>query len=231
MDLYPAIDIRAGRCVRLLQGDFDQETVYNDDPVAVARSYEEAGARWVHVVDLDAARRVGSNRPVIEQIANSVGLSIQVGGGVRDESLLKCGVARIVVGSMATEDPDATQVLCVEHPGQVAIGVDHRGGLVQTRGWEQSSDVTVAALVTSYSAAAAFIVTDISRDGTLAGPDIEGLRQVTALTEVPVIASGGVGGPADLIALKAAGVAGVIVGKALYEGTVSLREGLALCAP
>src|SRR3954470_13166342 len=139
MDLYPSIDLRAGRVVRLHQGQFDQETVYGDDPVAVAKSFEAAGAPWIHVVDPDAARRTGSNREIVTAVAASVSVPVQTGGGVRDGSLLDDGVRRVVVGSAAVEDPELVPALGREHPGKIAVGLDHWDGEVRTRGWEQGS--------------------------------------------------------------------------------------------
>jgi phosphoribosylformimino-5-aminoimidazole carboxamide ribotide isomerase len=237
MDLYPAIDLRGGRCVRLVEGDFGRETVYGEDPVAVARSFEAAGAPWIHVVDLDAARRSGDNVAVIRAIAGAVSIPIEVGGGVRDGSLLEQGVRRVVVGSMAMEDPHALAGLVSMYPGRVAVGLDHRGGEVRLRGWEAGAGVGVAELLprVALPGVAAVIVTAIERDGTLAGPDLEGLSAVLGLSEVPVIASGGVGGLEDLRALAALrsgdrSLAGVIVGKALYEGRFALADALKVVA-
>ena len=231
MNLYPAIDLRHGRCVRLVQGDFDQETVYGDDPVAVARRYEAAGAPWIHVVDLDAARRQGSNRQLVESVAAAVDVLVQAGGGVRDGSLLDAGAARVVVGSVALENPDLVAELAAGHPGGVAVGLDHRGGELQWRGWEQPSGQPVEALVERFESAgvAAFVVTDITRDGMLTGPDVEGLAALVLRTSVPVIASGGVSSLDDLRALRDTGVAGAIVGKALYEGRFTVEEGIEAC--
>jgi phosphoribosylformimino-5-aminoimidazole carboxamide ribotide isomerase len=233
MDLYPSIDIRAGRVVRLFQGRYDQETVYGDDPIAVARSYEAAGAPWVHVVDLDAARGDGSNRDLVVAVAAAVKMPVQVGGGVRDASLLDAGVARVVLGSAAVDDPDLVARLANDHPGRVAVGLDHRDGEVMVRGWEETSGATVPELVDSFAQAgvAAFVVTNIAGDGTLQGPDTAGLRRLVTSTSVPVVASGGVGSLDDLRALAAIdGLAGVIVGKALYVGRFTVEEAIAACA-
>jgi phosphoribosylformimino-5-aminoimidazole carboxamide ribotide isomerase len=230
MDLYPAIDLRHGRVVRLRQGDFADETVYGDDPIAVAKEFEAAGARWIHVVDLDSARGDGSNRDVVVALAQSVSVSVQTGGGVRDGSLLDAGLARIVVGSMAVADPQATGALIAAYPGQVAVGLDHRDGQLLTRGWEEHSGravVDVAAELASPDLAA-FIVTDVSRDAMLQGPDVDGLSALAADTPVPVIASGGVSSLDDLRALRATPVAGAIVGKALYENRFTVSEALAV---
>lgn len=233
MILYPAIDLRDGRCVRLVQGDFDRQTVYDDDPLAVARAFEADGAEWLHVVDLDAARRDGDNRDVIEAIAATVRIPIQVGGGVRDAQLLDRGVERIVVGSLAVEDPDAVRWLAAAHPGRVAVGLDHRSGHVRVRGWADGAGVSLADVLAAVDCPAlgAVVVTEIARDGMLTGPDLDGLSYVLALTDRPVIASGGVSSVVDLRALSEVHsgdrrLAGVIVGKAIYEGRLELVAGL-----
>ncbi|HEV3225334.1 MAG TPA: HisA/HisF-related TIM barrel protein [Acidimicrobiales bacterium] len=231
-DLYPSIDLRAGRVVRLHQGDFDRETVYDDDPVAVARSFAAAGARWIHVVDLDAARRTGSNRDVVVAIAAAVSVPVQAGGGVRDATLLHDGVARIVIGSAAVEEPELVHRLAAEHPGRLAVGLDHWDGEVRVRGWEAGSGRRLLDVATELGipGIAAFVVTDISRDATLVGPDLDGLAALQSSTTVPVIASGGVGSLDDLGALRAIGVAGVVVGKAIYEGRFRVDEAVLACA-
>jgi len=231
-DLYPAIDVRGGRVVRLHQGDFDQETVYDDDPVAVARSFAAAGARWIHVVDLDAARRDGSNRDVVVAIADAVDVPVQTGGGVRDGALLDAGITRVVLGSAAVEDPTLVRDLASTYPGRIAVGLDHWDGEVKVRGWEAGSgrQLLDVARELALPGVAAFIVTDISRDATLVGPDLEGLGQLQRSTDVPVIASGGVGSLDDLTALRALGVAGVIVGKAIYEGRFDVEQAVLACA-
>jgi phosphoribosylformimino-5-aminoimidazole carboxamide ribotide isomerase len=239
--LYPAIDLRGGRVVRLFQGDFDKETVYGLDPVAVAESYAAAGATWIHVVDLDAARTgTPENRPVIAAVAAAVGpvVHVQASGGVRDqaaaEKLLACGVDRVVLGTAAVEFPDLVRELAAHH--QVAVGIDTRGRDVAVRGWTQGSGVDLFDLLDRFAGTgvAAVIVTDISRDATLAGPDLEGLAQVLEATDIAVIASGGVGTLADLEALAtltASGrsLEGAIVGKALYEGNFTVEEAIAAC--
>lgn len=231
-ELYPSIDLRAGRVVRLHQGDFDNETVYGDDPVAVARAFEEAGARWIHVVDLDAARRQGTNRDLVVEIANAVQIPVQAGGGVRDASLLEDGVARVVLGSAAVEDPNLVRELAREWPGRIVVGLDHRDGEVRVRGWEQGSGRGLAEVARELAlpGVAAFVVTDISRDATLAGPDAEGLDRLVRSTPMAIIASGGVGSLADLGALRDIGVAGAIVGKAIYEGRFGVDEAVLACA-
>jgi phosphoribosylformimino-5-aminoimidazole carboxamide ribotide isomerase len=231
VELLPSIDLRAGRVVRLHQGDFGQETVYGDDPVSVARSFEEAGATTIHVVDLDASRRDGSNRDAILAVAGAVDVAVQVGGGVRDASLLDAGIARVVLGSAAVDDPALVARLGASHPGQVVVGLDHRDGEVRVRGWEEASGRRLLDLVDELAlpGVAAFVVTDISRDATLAGPDLDGGAALLAATDVPVISSGGVGSLDDLRALAGLEVdgrrlAGAIVGKALYEGRFGVAE-------
>jgi len=234
--LYPAIDLRGGRVVRLYQGDFDQETVYGLDPVAVAEGYAAAGARWIHVVDLDAARTgTPENRPVIAAVAAAVGttVKVQASGGVRDrasaEGLLACGVDRVVLGTAAVEHPELVCELATHH--QVAVGIDTRGRDVAVRGWTEGSGVDLFDLLARFtdSGVAAIIVTDISRDSTLAGPDLDGLASVLGATAIPVIASGGVGALADLRSLAALALEGAIVGKALYEGRFTVEEAIAAC--
>lgn len=237
MDLYPAIDLRDGRCVRLYQGDYDRETVYGDDPVAQARSFADAGAPWIHVVDLDAARTGDPvNREVVGAIARAVDVPVQTGGGVRSmadaEALFAAGVSRVVLGTIALEDPDLVRSMAAKHP--VAVGLDARGGEVAVRGWEQSSGRGILDVIQEYEDAgvAAVIVTEIGRDGTLQGPDLEGLAIMLAATSINVIASGGVATVEDLrdlAALDALGhrLSGAIVGRALYEGAFTLTDALA----
>ncbi|HWE54081.1 MAG TPA: 1-(5-phosphoribosyl)-5-[(5-phosphoribosylamino)methylideneamino]imidazole-4-carboxamide isomerase [Acidimicrobiales bacterium] len=241
MDLYPAIDLRGGRCVRLVEGDFARETVYGDDPVAVAGSFADQGASWIHVVDLDAARTGDPvNRPVVAAIAAAVagrGVRVQTGGGVRSvddaASLLDAGVGRVVIGTAAVEDPSLVEAVARRWPGQVAVGLDHRGGEVRLRGWTEGAGRSVAELAPEAvsAGATAVIVTDISRDGRLAGPDIDGLAALVDATGAPVIASGGVASLDDVKALAAvAGLVGVIAGKAIYEGRLNVGEALAALA-
>jgi phosphoribosylformimino-5-aminoimidazole carboxamide ribotide isomerase len=257
MELYPAIDIRGGGAVRLAQGDFDRQSDYGD-PVALARRFAAAGAPWLHVVDLDAARagRPG-NRPTVLAIAAAVDIPVQSGGGVRSEAdvdeLLSGGVARVVFGTAALEDLPLVKAMAGKHPGRVAVGIDYRqdaGGAteVAVRGWEQGSGRTVDDVLAGLAGAgvSAVIVTAIERDGMLTGPDLDGLRAVLAMTEIPVIASGGIGAASDVEALARLEVAsgpsragnasgarrlsGVITGRALVDGRMSVEEGVAACA-
>jgi phosphoribosylformimino-5-aminoimidazole carboxamide ribotide isomerase len=239
LTLYPAIDVRAGRAVRLTRGDFAAETVYADDPVAVARSFAAAGASWIHVVDLDAARTgEPANLAVVEAIAAAVPCLVQTGGGVRSleaaGALLLAGAARVVVGTAAVERPELLGDLCAAHPGRVAVGLDARGRDLAVEGWTAPTGRDLLGLARDLASAgvAALIVTEISRDGTMAGPDRDQLAAVLGATTVPVLASGGVGTLDDLVALRRLEVdgrslAGAVVGRALYEGRFTLGEALA----
>jgi phosphoribosylformimino-5-aminoimidazole carboxamide ribotide isomerase len=238
VELFPAIDVRGGRCVRLRQGDFAAETVYDDDPVGVARGFAAAGARWLHVVDLDAAR-TGSpeNLAVVRAVCDAVDVSVQAGGGVRDgaaaDALLDAGVARVVIGTAAVESPALVDDLCARHPGRVVVGIDARGRDVAVRGWVEGTSADLVALASRFAASgvAALVVTEIGRDGMMTGPDTSQLATVLEATEIPVVASGGVGTLDDLRTLsrlEVAGrrLAGVIVGRAIYEGRVAVSEAI-----
>jgi len=239
IDLYPAIDLLGGQCVRLYQGDYDRETVYSNDPVAQAQRFEAEGAAWIHVVDLDAARTGEPvNRDVVAAIAQGVSVPVQSGGGVRDdaaaEALFDAGVTRVVVGTAALEDPEFVRRLAARHP--VAVGLDARGRDVAVRGWLEGSGQDLLELAAAFADAgvAALVVTEISRDGTLEGPDVAGLSDVLAATSIPVIASGGVGTLEDLTtlaALESGGrtLSGVIAGRAIYERAFTVAEGVAAC--
>lgn len=229
-ELYPAIDLRGGRVVRLRQGDYDDETVYGDDPVSVARSFVDQGATWIHVVDLDAARTGDPiNRSTIAEIAHAVDGSarLQVGGGVRSiddaQHLRDVGVTRVVMGSAAVSSPEL--VTLVTDVVDVAVGLDHRGGEVAVHGWTHQSGLQLADMLSRFPTAAAFVITDISRDGMLQGPDVEGLRVAAASTRIPVIASGGVSSLSDIRELKdVPNLAGIITGKAIYDGRFTVAE-------
>jgi phosphoribosylformimino-5-aminoimidazole carboxamide ribotide isomerase len=241
MELFAAIDLRGGRCVRLVEGDFSRETVYGDDPVAVAREFARQGAPWIHVVDLDAARTGDPvNRPVVTAIAASVTVPVQTGGGVRSiedaAALLGSGVTRVVLGTAAVERPELVGEIALRWPGRVAVGLDHRDGEVRLRGWVDGGGRRVAELIPEAVAAGAVavIVTDISRDGRLAGPDVAGLAGLLELTGAPLVASGGVSGLDDLRVLAGIradghGLSGVIVGRALYVGAFSVAQAVAAC--
>ncbi len=234
MLILPAIDILGGRCARLYQGRFDRARIYADDPVAVARAWAEAGARWVHVVDLDAAR---AGRPVnlgvVAAVVRSAGVAVQYGGGVRTlgqlEELLGLGVGRVVVGTAAFTDPDFLAEACRRFGDRIAVALDVRDGQVAVAGWEAALPLDPVAAVGRLEAAGVrrLVVTDVGRDGTLEGVDLDLVREILKAASVPVIVGGGVGSFGDLKALKGLGVEGVILGRALYEGRVDLRAALA----
>lgn len=237
VELYPAIDLQGGRVVRLAQGDFDRETVYGDDPVAVAKSYEAAGAKWVHVVDLDASRSKGSNRELVAAVAAAAGVPVQSGGGVRTladaDALVGAGVRRVVIGTAAFRSPGFVAEVARAHPGRVAVDIALAGGRVAVQGWTEGLDETLEDALARFAdvGVSAFVVTDVGRDGMLTGPDTAGLTAaVEAARGVPVIASGGVGSVSDLRTLPETGVSGVIVGRALYEHRFTVEEALAALA-
>ncbi len=247
MDLYPAIDLRGGTAVRLRRGDFSKEHAYGD-PMALARRFCAAGASWLHVVDLDAARTASPvNRSTVTAIAKDNPARVQTGGGVRSErdaeELLSSGVSRVVLGTAALEDPELLARCAARFPGQVALGLDYRrhpDGTLEAaqRGWTEGSGRSVSAVLASVAGLAlgAIVVTAIEQDGTLEGPDLEGLAPVLDATEIPVIASGGVGSVDDLEALAklrspeaGRALGGVVVGKALLDERIDLEEALAAC--
>ena len=233
IDVYPAIDLLGGRVVRLRQGDYADETVYGDDPVAVARDFAAAGARWIHVVDLDAARSGDPvNRPVVAAIVSAVeGLArVQTGGGVRSladaRELADAGVARVVMGSAAVSNPSLVEA--ASDVVAVAVGLDHRDGDVAVHGWTEGSGLALDDAYALFPTADVFVITDIGRDGMLVGPDLDGLARSAELAGAPVIASGGVSSLDDVIALtRIENLGGVITGKALYEGRFTIGEALA----
>jgi phosphoribosylformimino-5-aminoimidazole carboxamide ribotide isomerase len=238
MTIYPAIDLRGGRCVRLWQGAFERETVYDDDPVAVAQRFQAEGARALHVVDLDGARAGHpAQAPLVAAICAAVDIPVQVGGGLRDQAavdaVLATGAERAILGTAAVRGPQFARAACRTHPGRIAIALDARGGRLRVAGWteEEAGDAAeVAARVAAFGVVA-IIYTDIGRDGTEQGPDIVGTRRVARAAGVPVLASGGIGSLEDVRAvarLAAEGVAGVIIGRALYTGAVRLPEALAV---
>lgn len=241
MDVIPAIDLLAGQCVRLHQGDYGRVTRFSDDPVEQALSWQRQGARRLHLVDLDGAR---SGEPVndalIRRITAALSIPVQLGGGVRTaaraEELLACGIDRVILGTVALDNPQLVRDLAQRHPGRIVVGIDARDGRVATRGWIEKSSVLATDLAASFSGSgiAAIISTDIATDGTLAGPNLDALRQMALASPVPVIASGGVGSLTDLLSLLALaplGIEGVIVGRALYDGSVELGEALAAIGP
>ncbi len=238
MILYPAIDLKEGRCVRLLRGAMDQATVYNDDPAAQAASFAAAGFSWLHLVDLDGAihgRAV--NGAAVTAILAAVDLPVQLGGGIRDmaavERWLAAGVRRVILGTVALRDPDFVRAAGRRFPGRIVVGIDARGGRVAVEGWVETAETTAVDLARRFEDAgvAAIIYTDIDRDGTLAGANVAATAELARAVAIPVIASGGVAGIADIHAVRAAGViAGVVVGRALYDGRLAPAEALAALA-
>jgi phosphoribosylformimino-5-aminoimidazole carboxamide ribotide isomerase len=237
MEIIPAIDLRGGRVVRLIQGDPARETRYGDDPAATAREWERRGAGRLHVVDLDGALGgTPANQAAVRAILGAVRIPIQVGGGLRSpeavRTLLALGVDRAVLGTAAIRDPEFLAAACATHPGRVALGLDARAGVVAVSGWAEATSLSTVELAGRVRGLplAAVIYTDIGRDGMLQGPDLEGLAAVADAAGLPVIASGGVTSAADIAALcglEARGVVGAIVGKALYDGRLSLEAALA----
>ncbi|MDH7599355.1 MAG: 1-(5-phosphoribosyl)-5-[(5-phosphoribosylamino)methylideneamino]imidazole-4-carboxamide isomerase [Sedimentisphaerales bacterium] len=238
MEVIPAIDLCDGRCVRLVQGIYDQRIDYDEDPLAVAHRFFEQGARWLHVVDLDGAK---AGRPVntkaISALAGQGLLRMEVGGGLRDESsirqMLELGVARVVIGTKAVKDFGWFGRMAELFSGRLVLGLDARSGHVATDGWTQGSDVSALDLAVRASSypIAAIIYTDIARDGMLTGPNIKQAMAIADAVQVPVICSGGIAIIADIKAVAAAGkIAGVIVGRSLYEGTLDLAEAIAVAA-
>jgi phosphoribosylformimino-5-aminoimidazole carboxamide ribotide isomerase len=241
MDVIPAIDLLEGRCVRLFQGDYAQSQIFNENPVEVALQWEAEGATRLHLVDLDGAKAgKPENWKAIAAIAQAVNLPIQVGGGLRDadrvSALFDLGVQYAILGTVAVEQPELVAQLCAKFPGQIIVGIDAREGKVATRGWLETSEVMAVELAQRMSemGAAAIVYTDIKRDGTLQGPNMEALRELAVAIDTPVIASGGVSSVSDLLKLLSlvpSGVSGVIVGKALYTGDVSLKEAIRAIGP
>ena len=237
MEIIPAIDLLDGACVRLHQGDYDQVTRFSEDPVAQALSWQSQGATRLHLVDLDGAKRGEPiNDAAVRAITAALDIPVQLGGGVRSleraEELIACGLDRVILGTVAIEQPQLVQELAQRHPGRIVVGIDANDGRVATRGWIEQSDVLATDLAKQFSTAgiAAIITTDIATDGTLAGPNLEALRTMAQCSAVPLIASGGIGCMADLLSLlplEPPGVTGVIVGRALYDGRVDLAEAIA----
>ena len=236
MILLPAVDIRDGRCVRLAQGDFGRETVYDEDPVAVAKRFESEGAQWLHVVDLDAALEgVPRNGDVVNEVISSVGIPVECSGGIRDEAAVRdavaAGAARVVIGTRALRDPAFVESVVGAYGERVAIGLDVRGSTLQARGWTEDAGELHPTLERLESAGCrAYVVTDVTRDGMLAGPNLDLLADVMSRSSARVIASGGVSSLDDLRALTRLGAAGCIIGKALYAGRFTLPDALAAAA-
>lgn len=238
MIIYPAIDIRGGRCVRLTEGRFDAETVFADDPAEMALKWAGLGAEFLHLVDLDGALAgEGKNVPVIERILQSVSIPVQLGGGIRNletiEKLLSLGVNRLILGSAAVKNPQLVEEACKKYPGHIAVGIDAKNGEVAIEGWGKGSGVAATELAKQMATygVETIIYTDISRDGMLSGVNVEATAALARACGVPIIASGGVASLEDIRRVKAVesdGVQGCIIGKAIYTGAVDLKAALAL---
>jgi len=236
MILYPAIDLKDGQAVRLVHGNMDRSTVFNDDPAAQAKAFVAAGCEWLHLVDLNGAfAGTPVNAAPVEAILKSCPVPAQLGGGIRDratiESWLDKGLARVILGTVAVENPDLVREAARAYPGQVAVGIDARAGFVATKGWAEETNVQATELAKSFEDAgvAAIIYTDILRDGAMGGPNVSATADLAKAVDIPVIASGGVASLNDLSELKATGViAGAISGRALYDGAIDLSAALAM---
>jgi phosphoribosylformimino-5-aminoimidazole carboxamide ribotide isomerase len=234
--IYPAIDMRGGKCVRLIQGDYNQETVYGDSPFDMAKSFADQGADWIHMVDLDGAKEgVRINDSYVIKAASELGARIQIGGGIRTERdiahYLDNGVERVILGSTAVSDPDFTKDMIRKYKSHIAIGIDAKDGKVATHGWLQTSETLAIDLgkLLADAGAETFIVTDIATDGMLSGPNVKGILAMAEATGKNVIASGGISSLEDLITLKeyeAQGIAGAIIGKALYTNRFTVEDAL-----
>lgn len=237
MNLYPAIDLKDGKCVRLLRGEMSAATVFGEDPAAQARAFEEAGCRWLHLVDLNGAfAGEPVNGAAVEAILAAISVPVQLGGGIRDratiENWLERGVARVILGTAAVRNPALVREAAHAHPGRIAVGIDARAGRVAVEGWAETTDMKAEDLARSFEDAgvAAIIYTDVDRDGAMEGPNVEATAALARAVSIPVIASGGVSSLDDLRALKASGAPldGVISGRALYEGKIDLAEAIRL---
>jgi phosphoribosylformimino-5-aminoimidazole carboxamide ribotide isomerase len=233
MQVWPAIDLRGGKCVRLRQGDYQQETVFADDPAAVARRFAQEGARHLHIVDLEGAREgLPVNLPSVQDILAAIEIECELGGGIRDEQsireLLDFGLERLVIGTSALTDPEWFRKVCRQFPGRLVLGIDARDGLAATDGWLQTSEVKALDLARQFAGEplSAIIYTDIATDGMMAGPNIKAMAEMQAAVELPVIASGGITTAQDVARLAAGGLSGCIIGRALYEGSLTLAEAL-----
>jgi phosphoribosylformimino-5-aminoimidazole carboxamide ribotide isomerase len=246
MQIWPAIDLRAGRCVRLRQGDYGQETVFGDDPVAMASRWVREGATCLHLVDLDGAKdgvaniagghtaasfeSSSPNRAAIAAIVRNVKVPCELGGGIRDEAtiaaLLELGLSRLVIGTLALKQPDWFRSMCRKFPNRLVLGLDARDGRVATDGWLETSDTQATDLAQQFTAEplAAIVYTDIAKDGMMQGPNVAAMQAMQEAVSVPVIASGGVTNAADVATLAQAKLAGCIIGRALYEGTLTIEE-------
>ena len=233
MIIYPAVDIKDGRCVRLVQGEFDKVTVYSDDPVEMGLKWEKMGAEYLHVVDLDGARTGNvHNTPIISEMAVKLGIPVQLGGGIRTietiETLLCKGIHRVILGASAVKNPELVKQALKTFESSIVIGIDAKDGMVAIEGWAKTSEFTAIGFAKKMEelGAKTIIYTDISRDGMLAGPNLKAMEEMVKAVNIEVIASGGVSNLEDIRNLKNVGVSGVIVGKALYTGSLDLKEAI-----
>ena len=234
MIIFPAIDLKNGKCVRLYQGDMHQDTVYNSDPIAQAKTWAEHGFKWLHIVDLDGAiNGMPANARSVRDIVKNVNIPIQLGGGIRSHAhivkWLETGISRVILGTAAVRDPELVKQACREFPGRIAVSIDARRGRVAIEGWAQEANMHVADVVRHFEdvGVAALIYTDIDRDGTGLGVNVDSTVELSKTTSIPIIASGGVGSLKDIQAVKNAKLEGVIVGKAFYDKTIDPKEALA----
>ncbi|MCC7475413.1 MAG: 1-(5-phosphoribosyl)-5-[(5-phosphoribosylamino)methylideneamino]imidazole-4-carboxamide isomerase [Pirellulales bacterium] len=237
MQVWPAIDLRGGKCVRLRQGDYQQETVFAQEPAVVAREFVAAGAKHLHIVDLEGAREgLPVNLPSVQDILEAVDIECELGGGIRDEQsvqeILDFGLSRLVIGTSALTDPEWFREACRKFPNRLVLGIDARDGRAATDGWLNTSEVSAIDLARQFAGEplAAIIYTDIATDGMLAGPNVRAMAEMQAAVDFPVVASGGVTTIEDVAKLASAGLAGCIIGRALYEGTLSLSEAIRVAA-
>jgi len=233
MQIWPAIDLRGGKCVRLKQGDYGRETVYGDDPADMARRWVAQGAQFLHLVDLDGARDgYWANKDAVEQILAAVSVPCELGGGIRDEVTIRMqldlGLSRLVIGTKALKEPGWFREMCRKFPSRLAVGIDAKNGMVATDGWLETSTTSAIALAKQYDTdpVAAVIYTDIAKDGMLEGPNLQAMAEMQQAVDLPVIASGGVTTADDVRDLVQVSVAGCIIGRALYEGKLTLRDAL-----
>jgi phosphoribosylformimino-5-aminoimidazole carboxamide ribotide isomerase len=233
MEVWPAIDLRGGKCVRLQQGDYERETIYGDDPVVVARQFADQGAQKLHLVDLEGAREgLPVNLPAVQEILEAIDMTCEFGGGIRDEQsiaeLLDFGLDRLIIGTSALKQPDWFREMCHKFPGRLVLGIDARDGQAATDGWLETSDVSAVELAAQFNGEplAGIVYTDIATDGMLAGPNVPAMKEMQNSVEFPVIASGGVTTANDVHQLAVAGLAGCIIGRAFYEGTLKVPDAL-----
>lgn len=238
MIVIPAIDLKEGKCVRLEQGLMDKDTVFNDNPAAQARAWQDQGAELLHIVDLDGAfAGEPKNRGAIEAIVHAISIPSQLGGGIRDietiEAYLSLGLSRVIIGTAAQRNPELVREACAKFPGRIVVGIDAKNGMVAVQGWAEVTDVTAVELAKKFEGfgVSAIIYTDISRDGMLQGPNLEATKALAEAVSIPIIASGGVSSLKDienLMAIESSGISGVITGKAVYTGAIRLAEAVAL---